>query len=324
MGYIPSRFVNTETVIYCGSSLDWYSGLLNFLYSVGDGCTRIIPDKPYSAEYILELVAKYKINFISCAPRHASELVSCPQATPERLASVYIVAVGGGWIPPVTLGKLQKLIKTGVIYFGYGTTEFGGVCAGAYNEKFGNTVGKLNSGIKMRIVDENGKNLGYEKVGEVYVNHGRKWNGYYGNPLETQRMQDSLGWFHTGDLGYFDEHNNLYIVDRKKEVYKCLGMQYGPSDIEAAIAELPDVNEVCVVGIYDEKYGDAPAAMVVKRPGSTLSADQIKQHVAKRLVANYKQLHGGVYFASELPQTASGKVLRRAVKEQLTQSSVDR
>lgn len=294
------------------------------MYSVADGCTRIIADKPFSAENILELVVKYKINIISCAPRHASELVACPLATPEKLATVFLVAVGGGWIPSVTLQKLQKLIQRGYVFFGYGTTEFGGVCAGPYNEKLGNTVGKLNAGIKIRIVDEEGQNLGYGKVGEVYVNHGRNWKGYYGNPLETQRMYDSLGWFHTGDLGYFDEENHLYIVDRKKEIYKCLGMQYSPNDIEAVISELPDVNEVCVVGVYSDKYGDAPAAMIVKRPGSSLTAEQVKQHVAKRLVINHKQLHGGVYFTNQLPVTASGKVLRRAVKEQLTQSSVDR
>ncbi|XP_002005455.2 4-coumarate--CoA ligase 1 [Drosophila mojavensis] len=317
-------FLSSEAVIYCGSSLDWYSGLINFMYSVADGCTRIIADKPFSAEYILELVTKYKINILSIAPRHASELVACPQATPEKLASVFLVAVGGGWIPSVTLQKVQKLIQRGFVYFGYGTTEFGGVCAGPFNEKLGNTVGKLNAGIKIRIVDEDGKNLGYGMVGEVYVNHGRNWKGYYGNPVESQRMYDSLGWFHTGDLGYFDEENNLYIVDRKKEIYKCLGMQYSPNDIEAVITELPDVVQVCVVGVYDDKYGDAPAAMIVKRPGSSLTAEQVKQHVAKRLVVNHKQLHGGAYFTNELPVTASGKVMRRTVKEQLTQSSVDR
>lgn len=87
-------------------------------------------------------------------------------------------------------------------------------------------------------------------------------------------------------------------------------MQYCPNDIEVAIAELPDVQEVCVVGIYDEKYGDAATAMVVTQPGSTLSADQI--------------LHGGVYFVDALPQTANGKVLRQAVKETLNRLVVDR
>ncbi|EDW61946.1 uncharacterized protein [Drosophila virilis] len=318
---VGNPFVNSELVIYCGSSLDWYTGVLNFLYSVAEGCTRVIADKPYSAEYLLELIDKYKINIISCAPRHASELLACPQATAARLATVFVLAVGGGWIPPVTLQKLKNILKNGNIYFGYGATEFGAVSAGPYIEKFGNTVGRLVSGVKARIVDENGKNLCHGEVGEVYVHSGRKWSGYYGNPLETQRMQDSLGWFHSGDLGYFDEHNNLYIVDRKKEIFKCLGMQYGPSEIEAVIAELPDVHAVCVVGLYDEKYGDAPAAMVVKRPGSTLSAAQIKEHVAKRLVVEFKQLHRGVYFVDELPHNANGKVLRRTVKEKLTQSN---
>ncbi|KAH8415769.1 hypothetical protein KR222_000475 [Zaprionus bogoriensis] len=317
-------YFNSEIVIYSGSSLDWYSGVVTFINSVSDGCTRIISHKPYSPEYFVELVEKYKISVASFAPRHVSALVACPQATPQRLASLFVLIVGGGWIPSETLQKVQKLLPNGYIGFGYGATEIGGISAAIYTEKLGNSVGALLPGYRAQVVDENGKKLGPGEVGELYVNHGLKWGGYYANPLETQRLRDSLGWFHTGDVGYFDDQNNLYIVDRKKEVYKCLGMQYWPNDIEVAIAELPDVQEVCVVGIYDEKYGDAPAAMVAKRPASSLSAEQIKQHVANKLVVEFKQLHGGVHFVDELPQTANGKVLRRAVREKLMQANLDR
>ncbi|KAH8416024.1 hypothetical protein KR222_006655, partial [Zaprionus bogoriensis] len=320
---IDQAFFTSESIVYTGSGLDWYSGVLTFLYSVVDGCTRIISDKPFSPEYFVELVDKYKINAVSLAPRHASGLVACPLATPERLASLFVVGIGGGCIRSQTLQRVKKLLKNGIVGFGYAITEIGGISAGPFSEELGNTVGQLVAGIRVRIVDENGKNLGPGEVGEIYVDHGRNWSGYYGNPLETQRLRDSQGWFHTGDVGYFDDQGNLYIVDRKKDIYKCLGMQYWPNDIEVPIAELPDVLEVCVVGIYDEKYGDAPAAMVVKRPGSALSAEQIKRHVADKLVVEFKRLHGGVHFVDELPQTSNGKVLRSAVKERLMHAKAD-
>lgn len=313
-----SSFFTSDFVLYCGSSLDWYSGLVAFLYSVADGLTRVISDKPYSPELFVELVQKYKITVATFSPRHVSALVACPEATTERLASLFVVAIGGGWIPTETLQKFHEILKPRFVGYGYGATEVGGMSAGLYNEKFGNTVGALVAGLRGRIVDENGKNLGPGQIGELHVNNGLNWGGYYDNPEEWKQLLDSDGWFHTGDLGYFDEHNNLYIVDRKKEIYKCLGMQYWPNDIEVAIAELPDVQEVCVVGIYDEKYGDAPAAMVVKLPGSSLTEEQIKEHVAKRLLVEFKKLHGGVHFVDDLPQTASGKVLRREVKAILT------
>lgn len=281
-------------------------------------------EKPYCPEYFTELVEKYKVNAAFLAPRHASALVACLHATPERLASMNVLGIGGGWIPSATLTRVKKLLKNGIVGFGYATSEIGGISSAPFREEFGNTVGALVAGMRARIVDENGTNLGPGEMGELYVNHGRSWRGYYGNPLESQRLRDSLGWFHTGDLGYFDAQHNLYIVDRKKDIYKCLGMQYWPNDIEVAIAELPDVQEVCVVGIYDEKYGDAATAMVVTQPGSTLSAEQIKEHVAKRMKMEFKHLHGGVYFVDALPQTANGKVLRQAVKEKLDRLSLDR
>ncbi|XP_030558001.1 4-coumarate--CoA ligase 1-like [Drosophila novamexicana] len=315
-----NNFVTAESVVYCPSGLDWVTGILSLLWSVANGCTRILTNQSFSENNFLELVVKYKITIAILAPVYVSALVTYPAASAEKLASLRTVFVGGGWMPSETLQKMQNLLKNGVIIFMYAATEFGQVACAIFSEKLGITVGKPLPGIQVRILDENCSNLSHGEVGEICVHHGRKWSGYYGNPIETQRMQDSSGWFHSGDLGYFDENNNLYIVDRKKEIYKCLGMQYGPTDIEAAIAELPDVQEVCVVGLYDEKYGDAPAAMVVKRPGSTLTGDQIKEHVSKRLVVEFKQLHGGVYFVGELPYNANGKVLRRTVKEKLTQA----
>ncbi|XP_017835992.1 4-coumarate--CoA ligase 1-like [Drosophila busckii] len=320
---INSNFIGSDMVIYCNSGLDWNSGLIAFLYSVTNGCTRIIPDKPFSATYFVELVDKYKINFVMCGTRHVNELIASPEATRQRLASIMLLAIGGSWIAADSLRQLQQLLS-GQIFYAYGSTEFPLTSGGFYKEHLGNSVGQLLPGRSVRIVDDNGKSLGCGEVGELLVHYIHSWSGYYGNALETQRTQDAQGWFHSGDLGYFDADHNLYIVDRKKEIYKCLGMQYSPNELESLIAELPAVQEVCVVGIYDERLGDAPAALIVKCPGSFLSEQLVKQHVEKRCSVAYKQLHGGVYFATQLPLNANGKVLRRAVKLQLQQSLPDR
>lgn len=304
--------------------MDWYSGLMAFLFSVVNGCTRILTEKPYSPELFIELVEKYKVNTATLAPRHATSLIACPQATSELLAGMNAIAISGGWIASETLERMKKLLKNARVFFGYGTTEIGAISMASFSEELGNTVGPLKDGIQVRIVDEKGANLGPEERGELYVNLGRGWQGYYGNQMESEQLRDSLGWFHTGDLGYFDANGNLYIVDRKKDIQKCLGMQYLPNDIEVAIAELPDVREVCVEGIYNEKYGEAPTAMVVTQPGSFLSSEQVKEHVAKRMVVEFKKLHGGVYFVDALPQTPNGKVSRQAVKEKLKQLILDR
>ncbi|XP_043065707.1 luciferin 4-monooxygenase-like [Drosophila bipectinata] len=309
-------FFNNETVTYSASGLDWYSGLISYIMSTTIGCTRVITNRPFSAEYFVQLVEKYKISYVNFSPRHLSALVNCPAATKESLASLKVITYGGSISSLDTQKRLQKLVPNCVLISGYGFTEGGGVLTAGMGLKSGNSVGKPMRGVKIRIVDDDGKFLTYNEVGEIYVNTGLPWNGYYGNPLETQLMQDCDGWFHSGDLGYFNEQNLLFIVDRKKEILKFQGNQYWPSEIEATISELAQVEEVSVVGIYDEKNGDSAGALVVKKKGATITEQEIIDHVAKRLPAVYKHLHAGVEFTEDLPANPNGKTDKRAAREE--------
>uniref|UniRef100_W8AWW8 4-coumarate--CoA ligase-like 7 n=1 Tax=Ceratitis capitata TaxID=7213 RepID=W8AWW8_CERCA len=310
---IEHLFATSEDVIFTNSSLDWISGLFFTYYSASLSCKRVITNKPYTPEYMLELVKKYKITFILAAPRHVAALTVCSTATTENLSSVRSFLVGGGCISLPTLNKLRQLLQNGVVIFGYGLTEAGFISINSGNE-YPSAVGKLLPGVRARIVDEDGINLAKNEIGEVYVNTGYTWNGYYGNPIESKRMQDSEGWFHTGDLGYFDDDNMLYVVDRKKDILKYQGMHYWPAEIEQVIQELPEVMDVCVVGVYDERNGDAAGAAVVLRRDAELTPQQVKDHVRKRLPAEYKQLHAGVIFIDRLPQNNNGKTLRREAR----------
>ncbi|EDV36237.1 uncharacterized protein Dana_GF12065 [Drosophila ananassae] len=312
---LESFMLNNDMVTYSASGLDWYSGLSSFVMSTTIGCTRIITNKPFSAEYFVQLVEKYKITNAIFPPRHLSALVNCPAATKETLTSLISLFYGGGITSMETQKRLQELVPKCVLTSGYGFTEAGGVTA-VLGLGSGNTAGKPVSGVKIRIVDDDGKFLTYNEVGEICVKTGLPWNGYYGNPLESRRMQDFEGWYHSGDLGYFDEKNLLYIVDRKKEILKYQGNHYWPSEIEAAISELSQVQDVCVVGIYDEKNGDSAGALVVKKKGASVTEKEIIDHVAKRLPVVYKQLHAGVQFTEELPANPNGKTVKRAAREQ--------
>ncbi|XP_039481350.1 4-coumarate--CoA ligase 1-like isoform X1 [Drosophila santomea] len=313
--FSATDMMNSEVVVFAASGLDWYSGLRLFIWSTVVGCTRIITNKPFSPKYFVKLVEKYRINTVILPPRHMSSLIAFPGATKEALASLRSVTYGGGFTSMATLKKMQELCPNAKLVSVYALTEVGVV---SYNIGLGNvnTAGKLRSGIKIRIVDDDGKSLGYNEQGEIYVHTGLPWKGYYGNPVETQRTQDDKGWVHTGDLGYFDEQNQLYVVDRKKEVLKYQGIHYWPSEIEGVISELPNVEEVCVISIYDEQQGDAAGALVVKRSGSSITAKEISDHVARRLPSIQKQLHAGVQFTDKLPANPNGKTLRRVAQEE--------
>ncbi|KAH8370821.1 hypothetical protein KR093_005113, partial [Drosophila rubida] len=310
-----SMLVSSESILYTPSSLDWITGLWGFAFCTFSNCTRIITNKPFNPEYFVQLVKKYKINFVVVPPRHLSALLNCPTATTEALSSIRMLNYGGGLVSLTTLQRAQELCKSAMLNSGYAMTEVGAI-AGNIGISNNNAAGRLLPGVKVQIVDEEGKRLGYNQVGEIYVHTGHGWNGYYGNPVETQKIHDHKGWFHTGDLGYFDNQNYLYIVDRKKEIMKYQGLHYWPTEIENVIVELPEVQEVCVVGIYDEKQGDAAGALVVKRQGCQISEKAIIDHVAKRFKGVQMQLHAGVRFTDKLPVNVNDKTLRRIAREQ--------
>ncbi|KAI8124430.1 hypothetical protein FF38_05057 [Lucilia cuprina] len=307
-------FVTGQDVLLSFSTIDVSSGMFNMLFSCGHGSTRVITDKPYSPEYLLELIYKYQVTLLTLTPRCLITLVKCSDLSKKKLASVRFISMTGGNCPVTTLLKMQDYLTNGFISYGYALTECGGVAANM-GVSHPNSSGKIVPGVKVKILDENDRSLGHGEMGEILVHTGKNWNGYYGNPSETKRMQDYQGWFHTGDMGYFDKDNYLYIVDRKCDSLKFHGMQYWPHEIEQCVAELPDVIEVCVFGLWNDVDGDAAAAAVVKVEGSKLSEQDIVEYVAKRLVVSHKQLHCGVFFLDNLPKTGSGKVLKDKARD---------
>ncbi|XP_050323784.1 uncharacterized protein LOC126755332 [Bactrocera neohumeralis] len=310
---LENLFVTSEDVVFTNSNIDWFTGLLYTIITCTSSCKRVITNRPFTPEYLVELVQKYQISIVGAAPFHVAALVACPTANAENLSTIRSFSIGGGSVTLPVIQRLQSLLKNSLITFGYGLTEVGGISINM-GAQFHTSVGKLLPGLHARIVDAQGKNLPSNEVGEIYVKTGRKWNGYYSKPIETQRFQDSLGWFHTGDLGYFDDKNMLYIVDRKKDIMKYQSMQYWPGEIEQVISQLPEVANVCVVGVNDERNGDAAGAVVVKRKDAVLTEQQVKDHVVKQIPVPYKHLHAGVIFVDELPHNTNGKLLRKEAK----------
>ncbi|EDW50619.1 GM14724 [Drosophila sechellia] len=177
-----------------------------------------------------------------------------------------------------------------------------------------NSVGRPVIGIQIKIVNELGEAQGPNVVGEICFNNGQKWSGYYKNAEETKKMQDSENWFHTGDLGYMDEDGYLFIIDRLNDMLKYQTIMYYPSEIESVIAEMPNVVEACVFGIWDPVNGDKAAASVVQKPGTQLEAQDVVEYVSKRIPAKFKQLNGGALIVDHIIQSGNRKPNRAATK----------
>ena len=138
-------------------------------------------------------------------------------------------------------------------------------------------------------------------------------SGYLNNPQATSDTIDRDGWLHTGDVGRFDEHGHLSIVDRVKELIKFKGFQVPPAELEALLVTHPGVADVAVIGIPDVEAGELPKAFVVKAPGAEVTAEELQSFVKER-VASYKQVRT-VQFVEEIPKSASGKILRRFLRD---------
>ena len=142
--------------------------------------------------------------------------------------------------------------------------------------------------------------------------------GYLNNPQATAAMIDSGGWLRTGDLGHVDADGHLYVVDRLKELIKYKGFQVPPAELEAVLLRHPDVTDAAVVGLRDEEAGEIPVGYVTLRPGASASPEEIRQFVAGQ-VASYKQLRR-LEVIEAIPKSASGKILRRVLRDVAAQS----
>ena len=225
----------------------------------------------------------------------------------DELPPVRIAHVGGAAVP-VEVARDFERIFAGDVYEGYGLTELSGI-ATTYTvgqERKPGSVGMPLGGTDMRIHDPDERG-----VGEVQFRGPSVIPGYWADDEATSEAIDADGWLATGDMGYVDEEGYLFLVDRKKELIIRGGYNVYPREVEEALYAHPDVLEAAVVGFPHETLGEEVAALVVRRPGTTLDVDEL-QAWAKQRVAAYKYPRR-IVFVDELPKGPTGKILKRSI-----------
>lgn len=174
--------------------------------------------------------------------------------------------------------------RTGIKAFrqGYGMTEgtYAFLVQNEQHETHG-SVGVLNVGLYGRVVDlKTGKILGPNQMGELHFKGENIMKGYIGNEKATKETIDQDGWIHTGDVGYYDENGEWYIVDRIKELIKYKGYQVPPAEIESLLLTHPEIKDAAVVGVPDELCGEKAFAFIVKQPQAQITEKDVKEFVA--------------------------------------------
>ncbi|KAJ8898454.1 hypothetical protein PR048_003814 [Dryococelus australis] len=172
-----------------------------------------------------------------------------------------------------------------------------------------------------QVVDlETGELLGPNKTGELCFRSPLNMKGYLGNLQATIDTIDREGFVHSGDVGYYDDDQYFYVVDRVKELIKyksfqecSVFLQVPPAELEAVLLSHPSVQDAAVIGIPDDAAGELPKAFVVKQAGANVTEDELIRFVTSQ-VSPLKRLYGGLHFIDAIPKTASGKILRRDLK----------
>jgi long-chain acyl-CoA synthetase len=227
---------------------------------------------------------------------------------------VRLAVVTGEAFPVELKVRLQKALPEIRLYSFFGMTELGALTLLGPDEQVTKaaSVGRINPGAEVRIVDDAGADVAPGEPGEILVRSGAPgrfltMRGYFNNPKATAETLVN-GWLRTGDLGRFDSDGYLYIVDRKKDMVISGGYNIYSKEVEATILELEGVADVAVIGVPDEIYGEAVAAFVEVGQGARPDTSQIIEHCKAR-IASYKKPKF-VRFVASLPRNGTGKVLK--------------
>lgn len=302
-----------DRVFGCFVPLCHMSGFgLQMLPAVSAGATLLIIPR-FEPEAVLRALAEHRASVIAGLPPMYNALVHCSTAAGEDLDSLEVCMAGGDAVPT----ELQRQFKA---RFGKAITERHGmteVCPCFWNpgrdpEKVG-SMGQPAEGIRARLVDAAAREVRPGEVGEILVKSDATMVGYWDDPAATAAaLQD--GWLRTGDLARQDRDGYYWFVGRKKQIIVRGGSNISPVEVEEAIRQHPAVREAGVVGVPDSTWGEVVQAYVALKEGTTSSASGLQSFLGERLAA-YK-IPEASHFLPELPKGLTGKIDRRALREQ--------
>ncbi|MFJ8664380.1 4-coumarate--CoA ligase family protein [Streptomyces sp. NPDC093600] len=282
------------------------------------GATVVVLPR-FELDQFLAAIEEHRINGLYVAPPIVLALAKHPAVADHDLSSLEYIVSAAAPLDASLAEACSARLKLPPVRQAYGMTELSPgthvVPLDAVNPPPG-AVGKLLPSTEMRILslDDPEKDAAPGAEGEVAIRGPQVMKGYLGRPDATAAMIDSDGWLRTGDIGRVDENGWLFVVDRVKELIKYKGFQVAPAELEALLLTHEGVADAAVIGVYDEDGNEVPKAYVVRQPhASGLSAEDIIGFVAGQ-VAPYKKIRR-VEFVDGVPRAASGKILRRELRE---------
>ena len=274
--------------------------------------TTLVLRRRFKPPTVLEDIEKHNVTAVVVVPVMLSRMLDALEAMEPKpnLSSLRIVFVSGSQLGAELAQRALKDLGP-VIYNLYGSTEIAFATIARPKDLSINpaTVGPVVKGVKVKILDDNGNELPQGEVGRIFVGNTFPFEGYTGGG--GKQIIDGL--MSSGDVGYFDEHNLLYVSGRDDEMIVSGGENVFPAEIEDLISGHPEVVEATALGVEDKEWGHRLRAFVVKTDGASIGEDDIKTYVREHL-ARYK-VPREVIFLDELPRNPTGKILKRELRD---------
>jgi fatty-acyl-CoA synthase len=309
-----------EPVCLSTAPLSHAAGVVAFAMFAMSATNVVLP--AFDALEVLQSIERYRVTHIFLPPTAYYALLAHPRLGDFNYSSLRRMLIAAA---PVSPDKFKR----GIEVFGpclcqsYGQTEapmymtyldpatVAAAAAGDHPERL-RSCGKPTTAVRLAIMDDAGQLLPPHQTGEIVARGALVGAGYYNLPEATAEIR-THGWHHTGDVGYYDEDGFFYIVDRKKDMIITGGFNVFCAEVEACLMELPQVRDCAVIGVPDEKWGEAVKAVVVLRDGEVLKEEEVISHCKSRLGA--VKAPKSVDFPSEIPKTPAAKNDKKALRK---------
>jgi 4-coumarate--CoA ligase len=279
----------------------------------------------FELESWMRNIERFQITEANMVPPMVIQVINSPLTKKYSLASIRNSWVGAAPLAAEPQARYKALLRSDTPFNQvWGMSETSCIATMVHYPEHDPTgsVGRFLPNHDAKLVDDDGRDItDFDVTGELCVRGPLIVKGYFNNPEANRLAWDEEGYFHTGDVAMRKKENGLwYIVDRKKELIKVRGFQVAPAELEGVLLSHPEISDAAVIGIApgDAKAGnqgtELPRAYIVVKPGSRTSEAVVQAYMKERL-AGYKQLVGGVKFVDAIPKNASGKILKKDLKE---------
>lgn len=315
---------NPDNVVLIQCPLEHHGGHSWFTATLSAGATLIICSA-YDPEKILTSIEQEKVSYMLLLPPTTYlRLCEYPGTAGRDTSSVRVAQSAAGGTTPEIISEMERVFPNAEIFYGWGQTESGlgtsCVLSSASltgRDSYECSIGRPMPFVELKIVDENWNELPVGTVGEAAIRSPACMKGYYKHPELTQKLMGPDGWMLTGDIMRKDDNGYFYMLSRKKNIIKSGGENIFCADVENVVKMHPAVMECVIVGVPDERLGEAVMAVVQLRPGQSLTLPELQEHCKKYLSSYKKPLYMEIVDSFDMDD--AGKLRRNRLRDMLKQ-----